>query len=418
MPLISLNLRQPLPVYWCRLLARVPFSLNCTEVSRGHWPGRGLMYSFLVHETMILSLLLLPSFGNVRKPVRAADQLIAIDLNGPAKLIYFPDLNGNDENQGARRKGSEVLLRDEPVGEQVRSAKGLSYPGPQAIISEPPKADNRFQTLLQPALQDPPVLQPPAPLPNMIQSAYAGPLPQAPSPSLVPQAEPKHVPGVVRDGRGGGGGVRRATDQRSPLGAGGGVARARAGRKTHRAHNDAERLGDFFSARSRSTTPESRPALGHVGAGRCGAGKTDRTHRPAQRPDRSASITGCGTKSEDRVDGPHCTVFAGACSASAGKAAGACFRGEGTRGSSSGAGAGTAEASGCDRSNPGTRSAKPAVGYTIAGPASTIGASSNGGGARTCCYFSGIEFKLIGGAARRQSRQPPDDGCRSGQEGG
>ena len=197
MPLISLNLRQPLPVYWCRLLARVPFSLNSTEVSRGHWPGRGLMYSFLVHETMILSLLLLPSFGNVRKPVRAADQLIAIDLNGPAKLIYFPDLNGNDENQGARRKGSEVLLRDEPVGEQVRSAKGLSYPGPQAIISEPPKADNRFQTLLQPALQDPPVLQPPAPLPNMIQSAYAGPLPQAPSPSLVPQAEPKPAEPVL-----------------------------------------------------------------------------------------------------------------------------------------------------------------------------------------------------------------------------
>src|SRR5205807_4136891 len=59
----------------------------------------------------------------------------------------------------------------------ARAGKGSTYPGPQPILSEPPKPDNTQQTLLQPRLKLPPVLRDSVPLPNIVQMANAAPAP-------------------------------------------------------------------------------------------------------------------------------------------------------------------------------------------------------------------------------------------------
>src|SRR5262249_20663446 len=94
MPLLSLNLQEQPPRYPRRELPPAAFGLNSANLSRGVWPYRGLLYSFLVHEVALFSVLLFPSLDNFRKPpTPVADQLFAIDLNSRAKLVYFPELD-------------------------------------------------------------------------------------------------------------------------------------------------------------------------------------------------------------------------------------------------------------------------------------------------------------------------------------
>src|SRR5262249_43295533 len=57
--------------------------------------------------------------------------------------------------------------------------KSLTYPGPQPIVSDVSNPTNSIQTILQPALKDPPILPPPLILPNMVQ------LPDVVSPSTI-----------------------------------------------------------------------------------------------------------------------------------------------------------------------------------------------------------------------------------------
>src|SRR5215510_6141411 len=124
MPLLTLNLLEPPPRLPCTQLPPAPFRLGSTKVSRGHWPARGLVYSFLVHEIAIFSLLLFPSFDKFRKPVTVPDQLLAIDLNTPARLLYFPELNKR-ESESPRSKGKESASNDE-AEKTVEPTKGLT----------------------------------------------------------------------------------------------------------------------------------------------------------------------------------------------------------------------------------------------------------------------------------------------------
>ena len=75
------------------------------------------------------------------------------------------------------RKGSDTV----PAG----GTAGISYPGPQLVVSNPPKPRNRIQTILQPALKNPRTLPPLIPVPNIVQRANATPLP-----SLTEPAQP------------------------------------------------------------------------------------------------------------------------------------------------------------------------------------------------------------------------------------
>jgi hypothetical protein len=172
----------------------MPFHLGSAGVSKGRFPFRGLVFSFVFHQVTMWSLLFFPSFGQTRRAPAEAGQLIAIDLNSPAKLIYFPGLKGQDEDRGEKKKGQPEPPKpadDEPQKTVQRSTKGLSFPGMQAIISDVPKPNNKFQTLLQPALENPPELTQPTPLPNIIQMTDAAPRPKPRMPAVQPTPETK-----------------------------------------------------------------------------------------------------------------------------------------------------------------------------------------------------------------------------------
>src|SRR5437764_6066736 len=149
MTLISLNLLEPAPRYPLKRWAGAPCGIPFLNLSKGRWPARGLLYSFLVHEVAIFSLFLLPAYSGFRKPEPMVEaRLFAIDLNTSAKLVYFPSLS----SEGERKETTPV--EDSPKPAAAPHKNGLSYPGPQPIVSDVPQARNRFQTLLQPALEN------------------------------------------------------------------------------------------------------------------------------------------------------------------------------------------------------------------------------------------------------------------------
>jgi hypothetical protein len=96
--------------------------------------------------------------------------------------MYLPLLNGGSLGMSFPARKAEKSP-EKPSIAAAPSIKGLSYPGPQPIVSDPPKPTNTIQTLLQPALKAPPVLPPPLSLPNLVQIADAGTVPQPKSPN-------------------------------------------------------------------------------------------------------------------------------------------------------------------------------------------------------------------------------------------
>src|SRR6185503_4553788 len=177
MPLTVLHLSEKPPRYTGRRGVPMPFRLDTAQVPVGLWPGRGLLYAFLVHEIVLLSFVVLPSFAEPRKPKNNLDQAVVLDLNSPEALFYFPELNKISEARKETPKGKPAAAPAEKANTERARTEGRSYPGPQEIVSDVPNATNRFQSLLQPMLQNPPIVQPPIPLPNMIQMADAGPPP-------------------------------------------------------------------------------------------------------------------------------------------------------------------------------------------------------------------------------------------------
>src|SRR5207247_3311461 len=60
----------------------------------------------------------------------------------------------------------------------ARRTQGLSYPGPQTILTDFEKPTNRIQTVSQPGILNPSILKPPLLLPNIVHVADAGPAPE------------------------------------------------------------------------------------------------------------------------------------------------------------------------------------------------------------------------------------------------
>src|SRR5947209_13351107 len=145
-----------------------PAGLTFTEVGHGYRPGRGLVYSLIAHEIAFFSLIFLSlSFSYVHQS-RPGELTKVINLSDPKQVIYLPVLGGGSEGEG-HPGGGPGVPRKVSSAAPASSSKGLSYPGPQAIVSDPPKPTNRVQTVLQPELVNPPILQKFAPLPNIVQ---------------------------------------------------------------------------------------------------------------------------------------------------------------------------------------------------------------------------------------------------------
>src|SRR5438445_13805672 len=149
------------------------FRFSFEEIKAGHRPGWPLAYSFILHELAIVAIVLLSIVAGRFHPIKAAERL---KLNPTDHVIYLPVLGGGSEGNG-HEGGLSGEVKPKSAPAPARASKGSTYPGPQPILSEPPKPDNTQQTLLQPRLKLPPVLRVFVPLPNIVQMANAAPAP-------------------------------------------------------------------------------------------------------------------------------------------------------------------------------------------------------------------------------------------------
>src|SRR5262245_10718729 len=83
----------------------MPFPYSGPILDRHYMPGRGLMYSFLVHEVVLFGLLFL--FGPAVVKSRASERVFMIDLRKPL-ILYLPNLGGGEAGESPREKEAET----------------------------------------------------------------------------------------------------------------------------------------------------------------------------------------------------------------------------------------------------------------------------------------------------------------------
>src|SRR6266542_594033 len=148
-----------------------------TTFKFGYLPGRGLLYSAIGHELALFGLFLLFTYG---LPMLRPAKLVASHTQD--HLIYMPELGGGNEGEKSPGGGQSAPLQ--PSAAPARASKGFAYPGPQAILSDPPNPTNVFQTVLRPLQVHPEPLRKLVPLPNIVQMAET----RLPSDLIAPKA--------------------------------------------------------------------------------------------------------------------------------------------------------------------------------------------------------------------------------------
>src|SRR5215469_303351 len=149
------------------------FRFSFEEVKAGHKPGWPLAYSFILHELALFAIFLVSIVAPRFHTIKEAEPL---KLNPTEQVLYLPVLGGGSEGNG-HEGGLSGEVRPKSAAPAARAGKGFTYPGPQPILSEPPRIDNTQQTLLQPRLKLPPTLREFVPLPNIVHMATAAPAP-------------------------------------------------------------------------------------------------------------------------------------------------------------------------------------------------------------------------------------------------
>ena len=94
-------------------------------------------------------------------------------INPPEAETQDAPEDSAEASEKAPPKAPAKKSVEEPSVASIPSKEGLSYPGPQPILSNPPDPTNRIQTVLQPSIEDPEILVPPLSLPNLVQFADA-----------------------------------------------------------------------------------------------------------------------------------------------------------------------------------------------------------------------------------------------------
>jgi hypothetical protein len=141
------------------------------EVRYGYRPSGGLGISAFGHTLLIVVILLWGRFAFVTSPkqIEITPEVIKTD-----SVLYLPTFGGGSEGAGKAGGGSGDAGR-QTSSLPARSRKGFAYPGPQQMVSDPPKASLGIQTILQPSLKDLPLLHSYIPLPNIIRPTVAPP---------------------------------------------------------------------------------------------------------------------------------------------------------------------------------------------------------------------------------------------------
>ena len=142
--------------------------LSFREIGYGYRTGRSFGYSVLLHQLVLVMVVFSSHFAFVRSVEVVRPRLETAVPVG--KVLYLPTLGGGSEGAGKTGggAGSEPELSQ---GVRARGRRGFAYPGPQPVVSDPPRATLGIQTILQPALINPPLLRQFIPLPNVAQPA-------------------------------------------------------------------------------------------------------------------------------------------------------------------------------------------------------------------------------------------------------
>ncbi|PYR83382.1 MAG: hypothetical protein DMG19_19270, partial [Acidobacteria bacterium] len=141
-------------------------------------PFRGLLFSLVVHAFVLFAILLFDISNRVSEQYRYLARAVIIDHN--RMVLYLPPL-GDTAHKREPEPGSKPHDKSARTS-SARRTQGLSYPGPQTILTDFEKPTNRIQTVSQtvsqPGIPNPSILKPPLLLPNIVHVADAGPAPE------------------------------------------------------------------------------------------------------------------------------------------------------------------------------------------------------------------------------------------------
>jgi hypothetical protein len=159
------------------------------DLGRPYFPGRGVFYSICIHIAVFVSLIFLTLFRSIPDPPLVANQMAFIRPHFPKVLMYLPLLEPAGQFIRFPAPKEKTSPRRAPES-RAPETKGLSYPGPQKIVSDPPNPTNMIQTILQPDIERPQILVPPLPVPNLVQIAdVTSAMPKITVPPLEPVKE-------------------------------------------------------------------------------------------------------------------------------------------------------------------------------------------------------------------------------------
>src|SRR5688572_18589553 len=86
---------------------QLPFELGSANVNRGYRPGRGLLYSIVVHEIIFSSAIFLSSYGLLEPPPRPKQRVIMVNLKDPVDVFYLPAIGSRSPAPPAAADASE-----------------------------------------------------------------------------------------------------------------------------------------------------------------------------------------------------------------------------------------------------------------------------------------------------------------------
>jgi hypothetical protein len=147
-------------------------TLTFPTIDRRYVPGRALFFSSIVHELALVAMLVLTFTISRTKLARPFENRQLVELGSKGGLVYLPVLGGGDEGKG-REGGSPGLAAKKSSPAPSRSSKGVAFPGPQPILSNPPEATTQAQTVLHPAPEKQSLLKQFVPLPNIVKMGHS-----------------------------------------------------------------------------------------------------------------------------------------------------------------------------------------------------------------------------------------------------
>jgi hypothetical protein len=166
-------------------------TVNFPEVNLGLIPGRGFLYSLILYAIVIPLLIFLP-VSRTLSHYEPAEQWKVTML--PKEAILLPQLGGGSSGGITTGESAESPATARPSTAAVTSKAGVTYPGAQAIVSNPPNPTNHVQTILQPGLEKPPTLKKLVPLPNIVKMVALSPSQALPGSIEAPEQKPVDLP--------------------------------------------------------------------------------------------------------------------------------------------------------------------------------------------------------------------------------